>query len=169
MKLLLIVIFLLFPTFSEAQKSIEVHSDLFTKARDLSIIVNGQNRGITPATLSLQQGHNYDIELRNSANNKVSRFEFRIKEVQPQNSQASLPSWYRNPNTLQNKYSGMQLYSSIGKSRSMEISFNKAIHDAVRKAGGSNAIDAAGLDLLVAEVNITGNYYEVYLLMGKRS
>jgi len=165
----LILLFLLFPIIAEAQQSVEVHSDLFSKKRNISIKINGDKTVETPAPIIFMENRGYRIRLEDSSNRSLSEFEFKIREFTGSSSQSSPPSWYTNPNAARNNQSGYQkLYSSTGKSRSMEISFNKGLHEAYKKAG-IDAEENSNLNLLNLEVHKIGDYYEVYLLFGEKN
>jgi hypothetical protein len=166
MRYTLIMLFLLLPLITEAQRSVDVHSDLFSKKRDVSIKINGERAVKTPATINFELNRSYNIELADPSNSPVSDFEFKILKFSDKSNSQS-PSWYRSPNSVRSKYSGYsQLFSSHGKSRSMEISYNKGLDEAKKKAG-VNDEKKAQLKLLTMEVHEIEDYYEVYLLWGK--
>lgn len=166
MKHILILLFMLLPLITEAQESVEIHSDLFSKKRDLSIKINGERVVKTPAEITFEVDRSYNIELEDSSNKTVSDFEFKILKFSDSVNPPA-PSWYRKPQSLKNKYPEYnQVYGSYGKSRSVEISFNKGLDKAKNKAGIDNEREGE-LNLLNMEVHEIGNYYSVYLLWGK--
>lgn len=166
MRLILILLFMLLPLITEAQRSVEIHSDLFSKKRDLSVKIDGERIVKTPAQITFETDRSYNIELENSSNKTVSDFEFKILKFSD-SVKSPAPSWYREPESLRNKYPGYnQLYASHGKSRSVEISFNKGLDKAKNKAGIDNESDSQ-LNILNMEVHEIGNYYSVYLLWGE--
>lgn len=166
MRYTLILLFLLLPLITEAQGTVEVHSDLFSKKRDVSLKINGDRIVKTPATIAFEVNRSYNIEMEDPSNRPVSNFEFKILKYSDSDNPPP-PSWYRSPNTVRSKYSGYnRVYTSHGKSRSMEISFNKGLDEAKRKAGVTDENETQ-LKLLNMEVHEIENYYEVYLLWGR--
>jgi len=162
----LAALFWILPIFAEAQNRIEVHSDIFTKNRNLSISLNGEKTSSTPGTITISTGKEYEITLRDQSGSVESRFSFIVNEYDSP-SGAQKPAWFPNPGNLERSYPEYRLFTANGRSRSMAISMNKGFDSAKLNAGFDIDSESPGFRLLRAEIHIVNDYYVAYLLAGR--
>ncbi len=163
----LAALFWVIPLFAEAQNKIEIHSDIFTKNRNLSISLNGEETSSTPGTFTISKGIDYEITLRDQSGSVKSRFNFVVKEFGNKNN-AEPPAWFSNSDKLGNTHADYRLFTAKGRSPSMAIAMNKGFDGAKLNAGFDVDSKSPDFRLLRAEIQIIGDYYEAYLLTGHK-